>query len=313
MGSKTQIFTDMPNEAYHRGEWQKEYISSTSLKNYIVSPKYYKYTHENGKDISLEASMRGSVYHSMLASLANTGCIDEFNNEYFVFDAPINPRTNEAYGISTKAYGDALANAMAANPGKEVTSQAEVALAQRMIDALLNDCEKTSECVSKLLEWGKAEVSYFVEYEGMKFKFRTDLRTENKIVDWKTIAADDLHENTIAKQIHKMGYGFSAAFYQFFDHLITGKWVDFYWVFQQKAPPYDAVIVSAEGWGYTELADGSLFKGVGARQFENILAKHFECTRDNKYIGAESFIYSADGYPIMTAAAPAYANKFLLY
>lgn len=36
-----------------------------------------------------------------------------------------------------------------------------------------------------------------------------------KIVDWKTLAVDDLHEETVNRTIAKFHYGISAAFYQF--------------------------------------------------------------------------------------------------
>ena len=111
----------------------------------------------------------------------------------------------------------------AEHPGMEATSQAEVDLANTMVEALLHHCGNTSESISQLLEWGTAEISHFVEYEGLGFKFRTDLKTSRKIVDWKTISSKDLHEETITSQINKMNYGFSAAFYQFFNHLATGE------------------------------------------------------------------------------------------
>lgn len=94
----------MPNEEYHRGEWCRDFVSSTQLKEFLVSPKAFDYLRRNGgKDISLEASMKGSVYHAILASIANTGCLDEFEKEYFVFEPPINPATGAAYGIATRS------------------------------------------------------------------------------------------------------------------------------------------------------------------------------------------------------------------
>ncbi len=98
------IILEMPNEEYHRGESGAEiFVSSTQLKEFLVSPKAFDYLRRNGgKDISLEASMKGSVYHAILASIANTGCLDEFEKEYFVFEPPINPATGAAYGIATK-------------------------------------------------------------------------------------------------------------------------------------------------------------------------------------------------------------------
>ena len=111
--------------------------------------------------------MKGSVYHAILASIANTGCLDEFESEYFVFEPPINPTTGAAYGISSQKYQIAYQQALAEHPGMEATSQAEVDLANTMVEALLHHCGNTSESISQLLEWGTAEISHFVEYEGL--------------------------------------------------------------------------------------------------------------------------------------------------
>ena len=285
---------DMPNHEYHRGEWQKEFISSTQLKRYLTSPKYFQFIRENPDldTVSLEASMQGSVYHSMLASLTNTGDLEkDFMNEFFIFEAPVNPKTGKAYGKDSIAYMEAYNQALADNPGKEVTSEAEVETARKMVNCLLNACGRTSHAVKQLIEWGQAEVSFFVQHEGWGFKVRTDLQTQNKIVDWKTISADDLHQSTIVKQISKLHYGISAAFYQFFLHEITGQWKEFYWVFQQKQAPYDAVLVSAADIAYSWNEEQQHLRlGPGAQQFEALLRQHIRCHETGYFPGAEVFI-----------------------
>lgn len=306
------VYFDMPNEDYHRGEWQKDFVSSTMLKNYLISPKYFNWCRSNPTSISLEASMKGSVYHSILASITNTGCLDDFYNEFFIFDPPINPKTGCSYGISSNKYMDIYNQACADNKGKESTSKAEVDLAMKMVEELLNHCGSTTESVEQLLEWGTAEVSHFVMYNGIGAKFRTDLRTEKKIVDWKTISAHDLHEDTITRQIIKMNYGFSAAFYQFFDYQMTGKWSEFYWVFQQKEPPYDAVLVSAEFWAYSQMKglEDQVHKGPSAIEFENVLEQHLKCTDMGYYPGAEVFLSpNYKGRRIMELSVPAYKRN----
>lgn len=304
------IIYDLPNEQYHRGDIYKDFISSTQLKKYAVSPKYAKYCLENPIEINMEASMKGNVYHSILSSITNTGCMDEFYNEYFVFDPPINHITGCSYGIETKKYRDAYEQAISDNPEKESTSKAEVDLANTMIYELLNNCGSTSESVNQLIQWGKAEISHFCEYEGNKFKFRTDLKTNRKIIDWKTISSANLHEDTICKQIIQFGYGISAAFYQFFEHEITGNWPEFYWVFQQKNPPYDAIIVSAERWAYKLMDDGSIQKGISALRFEEFLSCHIECTKKKEYKGAEIFVQpNYKGRRIMVADVPGYEKS----
>lgn len=295
------IAKEMVNEEYHRGEWQREFISSTTLKNMLVSPKYFRYALTNPKEISLAARQQGSIYHSMMESLCKNGCIDGIYDEFFVFEAPVNPKTGEAYGVNTKAYKEEYEFQMLANEGKTPISQEEINVAKAMVTALLNDCGNTTQMVETFLQNGQPEVSFFVEYEGAKFKFRPDILTATKIVDWKSIAADDLKEDTIARQISKMGYGFSAAFYQFFAHQVTGKWFDFYWVFQQKTPPYDAVVVSAADWAYSPDWDRQTAeKGPSAIEFENVLEQYIKCNKEGYFPGAEAFVPPTMGdYRIM--------------
>ena len=306
------VSMEMPNENYHRGEWQREFVSSTTLKNMLVSPKYFKHCLFSPKQISQSAAIQGSIYHSMLESMCKNGCIDGVFDEFFVFQAPINPKTGEPYGTSTKAFKEEYELQMENSGGKTPCSEEEIAIAKAMVDSLLNDCGQTSEIVNHLLSIGTPEVSFFLEYEGAKFKFRTDLITKNKIVDWKSIAADDLHEDTINKQISKMNYGFSAAFYQFFCYQATGQWVEFLWVFQQKSAPYDAVIVSASDWAYSVDYTGNLIKGPSALEFEHCLGKYIECRANGYFPGAESLIPETNGYKVMYAGVPSYKRNQII-
>ncbi len=286
---------EISNEEYHKGVKYKDFISSTTLKWYYTSPKYYDFLRRNPDKagISEAAAMQGSVYHDMLSSLANTGTLDNFEKSWFVFEPPINPTTNKSYGIDTAKYQNALIEARFSNPGKECTSENEVNIAKIMINELLHNNYHYSHQIRKFLEWGKAEQSCFCEYRGGKFKIRTDLMTKRKIIDWKGVAASDLHENTIAKIILNFDYHISAAMYQFFYHEITGEWKEFYWVFQQKQEPYDAVIVSAEDWAYQiEIIDGKqvAFPKVGAMLFRELLEHHLWCLENQEYPGASIFV-----------------------
>lgn len=306
------VINGMSNEDYHRGEWQREFISSTTMKNYLISPKFFKHSLLNPKQINPQSALQGSIYHSMLESMVNNDCIDGVYEEFFLFDAPINQKTGLAYGMATKAYQEAYLEAIELNNGKTPCSQEDITLAKAMVDSLLNNCGQTSEVVQYLIKIGSAEVSFFTEYQGEKFKFRTDLKTNNKIVDWKSITSDDLHEDTINKQIIKMNYGFSAAFYQFFCHQITGRWNEFYWVFQQKSAPYDAVIVSSATYAYSLDFNGDLIKGPSAIEFEKVLAEHIKCSQSKYYPGAEYMIEPTLGYRIMYPRVPQYkANSII--
>lgn len=287
----TDTIYNLTNEEYHRGERFKEYLSSTQIKDYLISPKFAKYKREHPQEfeISKEASEKGSLYHNYMESLVNTGSDESFLNSVVVFNPPINERTGKPFGYDTQKYQEALSQAMMENPGKELVSQSDVDLVKTMAKELLHHCRQTSKDIWQIIKWGKAEVSHFVEYEGCKFKYRPDIETKRKIADWKTVAADDLHEDTIRQIIVKFKYDISAAFYQFFEHERTGEWKEFYWIFQQKQPPFDAVLVSADQFAY-RVEDNVVLMGNGAHKFRALLDQHIWCTKNNIFDGAQIFI-----------------------
>ncbi len=238
------------NEDYHNAETFKEFCSSSVLKLMMVSPKYARYCIDHPEKKESEAMSQGSVYHSMLASLTNCGDLSGFENEYFIFNPPKNPSTGEYYGFNSKAYQVAREFAIKENEGKLPCSEAEKHTAQSMIDELLNGNPHLSRTVKHLIEIGSAEQSHFLEYQGQKFKYRPDLKTTKKIIDWKKTRIEYPKPEKWNREIIKYGYHISAAFYQFFEFLLTGKWKDFYWIAQEDEPPYDFLIHSAAEWTY---------------------------------------------------------------
>lgn len=305
------IVHGLGNDRYHNGEEERQYLSSTQLKRYKTSPKAYKHAIDNPDEDKSDALRFGSLFHDLMAS-----CTEHYDNgvqafqswfdKIAVFSPPVNEKTGQPYGCATKSYKDAYDAFLRASEGKLIASDEELSLVQKMIKSLLLDCGATSEQVRKLLKWGRAEVSHFVEYEGCKFKFRPDLETKHKIVDWKTVSADDLSERSINSIISKFGYDISAAFYQFMEHEQSGKWKQFYWVFVSKTPPYDAVMADASKWAYDYDRDTDIvMPQVGAIKMKALLDLHIKCTKENKWPGAEIHIPKADnGLRIMLPTPP---------
>lgn len=311
------IIVGLDNEIYHRGEGYDQYLSSTQIKDFLVSPKYAKYKKEHPEEftISDDALEFGSMYHAYMESLLKHGDSSEFDKQYRVFDAPINERTGKPYGRETAKYIAALEVVKQEHPDWEFVSEDRVALVKLMVGELLNNCGETSKQVRTILKQGQSEVSHFVEYEGCKFKFRPDVETKRKIVDWKTVSLESLHPGAIAKTITKFRYGISAAFYQFFEHEQSGVWKDFYWVFQQKTPPYDAVMVSASHWAYSYIKEYDMVSmGPSALLFKKLLDQYIECQKTGIYQGAEIFIEPGyKGHRIMEVDAPISNNEFRFY
>lgn len=311
---------DLPNEEYHRGERFIPYLSSTQLKHYLISPKFARYSQLHPEEFSINADSaeKGSLYHDAMESLVNTGSLDKWRDNLLVFSPPVNPRTGAPYGRDTQKYAEALAAAQADNPGKAITSESAIQLIEKMVWELLNNCRETSHQIKQIMGFKatRAEVSHFVEYEGCLFKYRPDVETKKKIIDWKTLAVDDLHEDTVNRTILKFGYHISAAFYQFFEHVRTGVWKEFYWVMQQKSAPYDAIMVSADQWAFSwepdsTLPDGGIVHlGAGATIFMKLLRQHIHCVKNDDYDGAQVFIQPGfRGRRILQAEPPGFAKN----
>ena len=302
----------LSNYAYHNESPYSDYLSSSSLKLYLKSPKAAKFALDNPTEDKSDALRLGSLFHDLMASCAehydnDTAAIQTWLDGIAVFTPPVNGKTGQPYGSTTKAYKEAYETFLQANEGKTIASQEEVDTVLKMYQSLLIDCGATSEQVCKLLKWAKAtEVSYFYETEdGLKLKVRPDLLTTNKIVDWKTTALDSLDEDSIAKAIIKYGYHISLSMYQVVLHEIENKWYTPILVFVQKQEPFDAVMCDISEWCYSYDPDEDFVKpGVGALEFRKLLDLHTGCVKNNEWPGAENTIEADGNTRIMKPAVP---------
>lgn len=300
------VIHGLSNEAYHHEAPYSEYLSSSQLKRYAVSPKAFKFALDNPEEEKSDALRFGSLFHMAMEKIQQYGTIDAFYSCVAIFTPPKNDKTGQPYGTTTKAYAEAYKQFLADNQGKEIATLEEVRLIDDMVGTLVRPSAggATARQVLKLLKWGKPEVSHFIEYESCKFKWRPDLETRRKIIDYKTMATDDLSERSINNQIARYGYDISAAFYLFMEHERTGQWKQFYWIFVSKQPPYDAVMVDASEWTYKH-DDGIVLPQVGAIKMKALLDLHIKCTREQNWPGAEIYIPESDnGMRIMCPTPP---------
>lgn len=304
----------LSNYAYHNESPYSDYLSSSSLKLYLKSPKAAKFALDNPTEDKSDVLRFGSLFHDLMASCAEhhdngTAAIAEWLRGIAVFTPPKNEKTGQPYGTTTKAYKEAYEAFLQANECKTIASQEEVDTVLKMNQSLLIDCGATSEQVCKLLKWAKAtEVSYFYKTEdGIKLKVRPDLLTRDKLVDWKTTALDDLTEESITKAIIKYGYHISLSMYQFVLHEIEGKWYTPILVFVQKQAPYDAVMCDIGEWCYQyDKTYDVVTMGCGALEFRRLLDLHAECVSKNEWPGAETLIEADGNVRIMKPKIPAY-------
>ena len=308
----SDVFYNIPNEQYHHGEGFEEYLSSTQLKGYAVSPKFARFMLDNPQ-VQTAAMHFGSLFHDCMSAIAIGKTPEEALDTIVTFEPPVNEKTGQPYGATTKAYKEAYEAFCATRPEVKPTTKEEKETVAKMLHSLLNDCGATSEQVRKLLKWGDPEVSILYETEdGIKVKARPDLLTRGKIIDWKTTTLDDLTEESINRTILRYGYHISAAMYQWVAKQVLGEWKDFYLVFVQKQEPYDCIMVNMVNYGYRYMPDiDMVIPGPGAMEFKRLLDLHTKCVNANEWPGAETFI-PGDKYRIMEIMPPRYiTNKYL--
>lgn len=308
----SDVVSGLSNEEYHRGADYACYLSSTQLKWYARSPRYARYMMGHPQE-QTDAMRFGSLFHDAIVSFQQHGSIEAFYDSVVIFKAPVNEKTDQPYGNTTKTYKEALLNLQTQNAGKEIVTVDEVLIIDDMVGSMLFQCGSTSEQVRKLLKWGKPEVSIFHETEdGIKLKVRPDLLTNSKIIDWKTTNSSDLSEDAINRMILTYGYHISAAMYQWVAHEVLGKWLTFYLVFVSKEEPHDCVMVDMSNYGYRYQKELDMVSpGCGAIEFRRLLDLHTRCTKENRWPGAETFI-SGDRHKILEINPPGwYERKFI--
>lgn len=310
------VIHGLSNEQYHHGEEERQYLSSSLLKKYLISPKCYKHFIDNPTEEKSDALRFGSLFHMAMEKFQQYGTIDAFYDCVAIFTPPKNDKTGQPYGTTTKAYAEAYNQFLADNQGKEIATLEEVQLIDDMVGTLVRPSVggATATQVLKLLKWGKPEVSFFYETEdGIKLKVRPDLLTRKKIIDWKTTTSDDLTEEAINRTILKYGYHISAAMYQYVVHEITGKWLDFILVLVSKVAPHDCVMVDMCNYSYRYYPEVDMVSmGPGAMEFKKLLDLHIKCTKENHWPGAEQAIPDNNGVRILEIQPPRYySNRFI--
>ena len=296
--------SEIPNEEYHRGEQYREFISSTSLKHYGVSPLYARYAQNHPTIKQTPAMLEGTILHDLMEFHVNN---TEF--PWIAFGGPVNPGTGKPYGDTSGKYLQALEEFKMDNPDKQIGPADYVTNAKNMAEVLLEGNTDKSRSIIRMVKLGKAEQSHFCEFNGGKFKYRTDLKTSRKLADWKKTTLEGPKMEEFSHTIIKYGYHISAAMYQFFEHQITGKWKKFVWVVQENEPPYDFMIHDSSDWSW-EISKDEVIPKVGGLAFIKLMDQHIWCLENNKYPGYESFIQpDRKGHRIGVPSVPGWFHK----
>lgn len=308
---ETKTIKTLSNEEYHRGTEYSKYISSSQLRNYLVSPAYYrqKLSEPNETTPAMEL---GSLVHDALEFIHNTGdfSLSAWHERKAVFEPPVNSSTGKAYGADTKKYAEAYQQFLETADGKQIVPKDSLDIAHAIARSVENDL-----WMSRLILKGEAEHSLFVEDGLWKAKVRPDLLLNSALIDYKTFSGD-LSESKLVNRVLDSGYHIQMAMYQDIIHEVTGRWVTPYLLFMQTCEPYGIQMMSLNRFCYT-IADGELVNDdtIGAREYRMLKELHIHCLEDNDWPGSDIFVQPDDkGRRIMEPEVPAYAiNKIKQY
>jgi hypothetical protein len=181
-------------EEYHAKA--KHYLSSHQLADFRKCPQlYYRKKTQPRTQEESPAYLVGRAAHVLILE-----GLERFREDFAV-GGPINARTGQPFGATTKAWGE-----WAATVGKPVLSDSQFEMVERM-----NESVAMHESAVDLLQYGIAESVVRAEYCGLPCQIRIDwLEPVQGIVDLKT--CDDL--TWFEADSRRYGYAHQLAFYR---------------------------------------------------------------------------------------------------
>ena len=199
--NKLAIFADIPATEYHQAARDGKYLSSHLLGDFRKSPMlYHKKLNGDIEPTESAALAIGRAVHVLV--LEGRGKFDE---EFLVTDGPVNPKTGEPFGKTTKAYRE-----WAASQTKEVVSGPDFAFMLKLRESVW-----AHPVARELLDDGIAEQTVRCNYCGEPSQVRMDwfrARFEGRpaICDLKT--TQDL--TYFESDARRFGYPQQCAFYR---------------------------------------------------------------------------------------------------
>ena len=211
----------IPSAEYHAESRNGHYLSSHLLADFRQSPELY-HREVSGEIAQTEspALALGRAAHCLI--LEGRMAFDE---QFLVADGPVNAKTNEPFGKSTKAYAEWLASQT-----KEVIGTREFGFITK-----LQKFVWLHDAASELLANGSAEGVIRTEYCGVPCQIRMDWFSEKHgLVDLKTCDSLRWFEN----DVKRFGYIFQMAFYRAVIRCVSGETVPVRFIAVEKNEPF---------------------------------------------------------------------------
>jgi len=196
IGDLLNLFVSEPADVYHAAA--KANLSSHRLADFRRCPLLYHWKQTGlAKDEDRPAYQIGRAAHTLILEGRQ-----KFLAEYAI-GGPINEKTGQPYGITTKTFAE-----WAAAQGKPVLTEEQTSLIEQMAAGVLSH-----DLARQLLAKGVAEAVVRTEWRGVFCQIRLDFFSQlpgAAIVDLKT--ADDL--TWFEADARRYGYSHQLAFYR---------------------------------------------------------------------------------------------------
>ena len=261
MNTKTYPFiVDIPADEYHEAAKRGEFLSSHLLGDFRNCPLLYKKKMSGQiEPIDTAAYQTGRALHTLILEGRT-----RFDEEYLISSGPINPKTGEPFGKTTKAYKEWLA----AQKRPTIDSEEFGWMSKLQSSVWLHPV------ANALLEHGRAEGTVRVELHGEPCQirmdwFNPDFNGKPVIVDLKT--CDNL--SFFERDARKYGYPEQLAFYrEVFKEASGGTYCDVYIVAIEKREPYRC--------GVWKLTDELLDQSAAANYTAMSVLKECRCRNE---------------------------------
>lgn len=152
--------------------------------------------------------------------------------------------------------------------GKEIVSAKDFQEARAISESVLN-----SPKIQKMLKLGEAELSIFLEINGVQMKTRLDFMSSDFFLDIKTCSSCD--EREFVRDFINYQYDIKLAVYQKAIELETGK----------KIPCIVLAVETSDEHDYKVYNIDQEFLDIGYKKFEAMLETWKDCTSKNEWLG----------------------------
>lgn len=193
---KPGVYYDMDDETYHQQHSEEEhFFSSSQLKTMLEDPIRFRDEYILGKKPATPPALQDAFD---VGTLVHTAILepDKLKGSYVKWETGGN-RT-----------GSVWEEFKAKHKGKLVLNPNMLKQANKCIKNL----KASKLCMAQFTD-GEAEVSFFVEFEGLRVKVRTDWLRATSIDDLKTTTGNVRDVVKIKNKVKSLNYDLSAAFY----------------------------------------------------------------------------------------------------